>query len=256
MINRTAVACLCICLLACTSLRASGVVDENTEQKFDVGPNPTLTVRNTDGRVLVYGSAENQIVVKTYKRAFSKERLTKIDASVSLVGNDMVIETKIAPPDKGLLADRSGTVEYTVLVPQHCAVKVEQAQGEMHFEWLRGPSIEAHQTNGRINLRSCFSPATVTLDAGGIDAGWNWWEDLPITMSFEVRRGGVTIALPTGVALRLDAETASGHIRNELPKQGPSKGSIRQLKTALGVDGKAAIKVRVDNGNIRLRKAY
>ncbi|CAN5551414.1 hypothetical protein BH18VER1_BH18VER1_12750 [soil metagenome] len=257
MTNKAALALTgCLFLGLSVTARAGGIVDETTEQTFAVGANPTLTVRNTDGRVLVYGSAENQIVVKTYKRTFSKERLGKIDASVSLVGDDMTIETKIPPAERKLLADRSGTVEYTVLVPQHCAVRVDQSQGEMHFEGLLGPRVEGHQINGRINVRSCFAPTEITIEAGGIDVVANWWEMSPFAMSLAVKRGDVTLALPPMAAVRLDLATQSGHIRNQLQKQAATGGNVQQLNTVIGSASGAEIKVRVSNGNIRLRKAY
>ncbi len=72
-----------VALAACQAADAGAILDDSTEQKFAVGNNPTLTVRNTDGRVYVYGADDNEITVKVYKRAFTKERLDKISAKIS-----------------------------------------------------------------------------------------------------------------------------------------------------------------------------
>src|SRR4051812_33060559 len=106
-----------------------------TEETFAVGANPTLTVRNTDGRIYVYGADDNEIKVKVYKRAFTQERLDQIAAKISLQGDAMTIDTYYPPVRKGLFEDRSGTVEYTVLVPQNCTVtSADLSRGEIHIE--------------------------------------------------------------------------------------------------------------------------
>src|SRR5215210_1629115 len=140
-----AVASIVALLLSLLSDQAHGALaEETTEDTYSVGANPTLTVRNTDGRVFIYGSEDGEIMVKAYKRAFTKERLEKIKVAVSVVDNAVAIDTIYPPPPEGLLADRSGTVEYTILVPQSCTVaKVELAQGEIQLQGLRGAGIDA-----------------------------------------------------------------------------------------------------------------
>lgn len=230
-------------------------MDEEREQKFSVGAHPSLSVRNTDGRVLVYGSEAGQIKVKIYKRAFTQERLSKIEANISVEGDAMTIETNYPPPAQGLFADRSGTVEYTVLVPQNCAVNVALSQGEILLEGLRAPSVEAHLTNGRINVRNCLSPARVQLGHGGIDVAFNWWEPLAFAMSFEVDKGDVDLLLPPPAGLRLDAATQNGHIRKKLVADSQEE-DVQQLNTTIGDPAGAEVKIRTAEGNIKIGKAY
>ena len=257
MINQAAVVASAFVFLSslCPAVRAGGILDEEREQKYSVGANPSLTVRNTDGRVLVYGSEAGQITVKIYKRAFTQDRLSKIEANISMDGDAMKIDTNYPPPAKGVFADRSGTVEYTLLVPQNCAVNVEQSQGEILLKDLRGPSIDARLANGRINVRSCFSPARVQLGYGGIDITFNWWEKLPFAMSFEVDRGDVELLLPPPAGLRLDAATQNGHIRKKLVADSQDE-DVQQLNTTIGDPTGAEFKIRTAEGNIKIGKAY
>ncbi len=257
MINKAAVVATAFVFLSSLGpgARAGGILDEEREQKYSVGANPSLTVRNTDGRVLVYGSEAGQITVKIYKRAFTKDRLGKIEANISVDGDAMTIDTNYPPPAKGLFADRSGTVEYTLLVPQNCAVNVEQSQGEILLEDLRGPSVEARLTNGRIGVQSCFSPARVKLGSGGIDVAFSWWEQTPFAMSFEVDKGDVALLLPPPAALRLDAATQNGHVRNNLVADSQDE-DVQQMNTMIGHPTGAEFKIRTAEGNIKIGKAY
>ncbi len=240
-------------LILSSSAQGGGVAEETTEQVYPIGANPTLTVRNLDGRVFVYGSEDHQISVKAYKRAFTKERLSQIEVKTSRVEDAISVETVLPPPAKGLLADRSGTVEYTVLVPQHTAVNVELSQGEIQFEGLRGPSVNCRLTNGRISVRNCFGPAQITIGSGGIDVDYTWWEARTFAMSFDAGKGDVALLLPPAGALRLDAATRGGHIRNLLVE---GSEDVQQLNTAIRGGSEVEMKIRTGDGNIKIGKAY
>lgn len=246
-----------VALLTCGSLRAGAILDDTTEQTFRVGANPTLTIRNTDGRIFVYGSEENEITVKVYKRAFTKERLDKIAPKISLGGDAMTIDTYYPPIREGLFEDRSGTVEYTILVPQNCTVShLELSQGEVQIEGLRGSGVDVHLTKGRINIRSCFSPMRISLGSGGIDVVYNWWEQGPFSLAAEVAKGDVKLHFPPTAALRLDAATQSGHVRNHLLDDAGGGNDVQTLQTPIGAGSEVEFKIRTNDGNIALEKAY
>ncbi|MBA3884031.1 MAG: DUF4097 family beta strand repeat protein [Chthoniobacterales bacterium] len=257
MIKKTASVASTLILLwfLCVDVRAGGIVDEGIEQRYTVGAHPSVSVRNIDGRILIYGSTDGEITLKAYKRAFTKERLSRIQVNVAVSGDSMTIDTGYQPPAKGLLADRSGTVEYTLLVPQNCVIKAELSQGEILLEGLRGPSIEARLTSGRINMESCFSPAAVTLGVGGIDVVYNWWEEMPLSMSFDVGKGDVSLLLPSAAALRLDAATRSGHVRNHLLGETGAE-DVQQMTTDIRGGSGATFTIRAEEGNIKIDKAY
>jgi hypothetical protein len=257
MINKAGLL-LCTLLAAiCSDARAGGIEEETNEAVYPVGPHPTLTVRNTDGRVFVYGSEAGEIKVKAYKRAFTKERLQQIKANVSLEGNAMTIDTFYPPAANGLFADRSGTVEYTILVPQDCAVaKVELSQGEIQVHGIRGPAINLQLTRGRMSLKSCYAPMQISLGTGGIDVSYDWWENLAFPLNANVGEGDVTLQFPPTAALRLDAATQNGHIRNYLVPSEQRGEDVQKLQTTLGGGSDVLFTVRTANGNIRLGKPY
>jgi hypothetical protein len=247
-----------VVLAACEAAHAGAILEDNSEQTFSVGANPTLSVRNTDGRVYVYGSEDNEIKVKVYKRAFTKERLDQIAPKITLEGDAMTIDTYYPPIRAGLFEDRSGTVEYTVLVPQNCAVsKVELAQGEIQIEGLRGPGgVDLHLTNGRITMRSCFTPMRISLGSGGIDVIYNWWEEDPFSLAADVGKGDVKLHLPPTAALQVDATTQSGHVRNHLLEDAERGEDVQTLQTTIGTGSEIEFKLRAADGNIEIVKAY
>lgn len=256
MINKAALVACTGFLFAWLTVQGGGVVEDTKEETYPVGAQPSLTIRNTDGRVFVYGSEDGEIKVKAYTRAFTKERLSQIKSSVAVEGDAMTIDTSYPPAAAGLLADRSGTVEYTVLVPQNCAVKVELSQGEIQFEGLRGLQLEGRLTNGRISLRNCFAPTQVTLGSGGIDVFYAWWEELAFAAKLDVQKGDISLHLSPKAALQLDAATQSGHVRNYFPEESEHGEDVQQLNTAIGGGSDVQFQVRTADGNIKVDKAY
>ncbi|MFN2475605.1 MAG: DUF4097 family beta strand repeat-containing protein [Chthoniobacterales bacterium] len=257
MINKAALAACVFLAVICSGARAGGVEEETTEATYSVGPNPTLTVRNTDGRIFVYGSEPGEIKVKAYKRAFTKERLGQIKANVALAGDAMTIDTFYPPAPKGLLADRSGTVEYTILVPENCTIsKVELSQGEIQVQGLRGPGVNLQLTRGRMSLKSCYTPMEISLGTGGIDVSYDWWEDLTFPLNANVGEGDITLLFPPTAALRVDAATKNGHVRNYLVPEEKRGDDVQNLETTLGGGSDVLFTVRTGNGNIKLGKPY
>lgn len=244
--------------LAGPLLQAGGVVDASSTQTFTVGANPSITVHNTDGRIYVYGSEDNQIVVKAYKRAFSKERLDKIAVNVAQNGDAISVDAIYPPAEKRLFADRSGTVELTLLVPQKCAVtKLELSQGEVYVEGIRGPGIDVQLTGGRITFLSCFSPTRVSVGTGGIDIIYNWWEESAFSFDAAVTKGDIILHLPPKIAaLDLDAAAGKGSVRDNFTEDQDETEDAETLKTQIGGGSDIVFKLRTKDGNIRIVKSY
>ena len=237
--------------------QAKSVVDETVQETHQVGPNPTVTIRNTDGRIHVYGSNKNELTIIAWKRAFTKERLAGIKVDAVVNSDSVVIDTIYPPAPEGRLADRSGTVDYTIYVPQYCTLeKAELNNGEILLQDLRGPSAEARVDKGRILVRDCFTRLRVAVGAGGMDVFYRWWETGAFSLLAEIASGNLRLALPADTAARLDAATVSGDIRNRFPKQEQQGGPVRVLKTTVGNASEVDLKLRSTSGNISIEKSY
>src|SRR5882757_9315300 len=104
-------------LLAATTAFAIEPLEEIVEQKYDVEANATLSVANTDGSIRIYGTETPQISIQAIKKAYAPERLEKIVVEMKATRNGVAITTSF-PPRKNALSDRSGTVDYIIVVPQ------------------------------------------------------------------------------------------------------------------------------------------
>jgi hypothetical protein len=232
-------------------------LQEIVEKIFPLSPNAAISIRNTDGTIYIYGSEVPELKVYARKKAYSKERLDGIAINVSIDGEKATIDTAFPPKPEGLsLKDRSGTVDYMILVPQTCALpQVELVTGEIIVSGLRGPTVNARLTNGIIWTLNSFSALDLRVAEGAIGVVYEWWETGPLALRAELKQGDINVVLPPDPSVRLDAESPNGWIKNQFGEErGQSDG--RNLVTTIGGDGGAEFKIRTSNGNIRIDRGY
>ena len=250
---------LCIALLcvAAAPLNGSKTLEEITEETYELSATGSLTIRNQDGRIYLFGSDGNELRVKVIRKAFSQERLDQLKVNVAINGDDAVIETSFPPKPEGWsTADRSGTVEYLINVPQHCTItKAELANGEIMIDGMRGPSVDAQVGNGRIQARNCFTSARFNLERGGMEVFYGWWERRAFSLSAEIASGNVRVLIPSDANARVDAATVNGNLQSRFAKPGQNLGRTHEM--TLGDDSaNAELTLRATNGNVRIDKSY
>jgi hypothetical protein len=152
-------------------------LEERFEQFYAIEPTADVSIKNGDGVVRVYGSSANDMRVKAIKRAYTPKRLKQIVVDVSVRPGSVSIETSFPPKPIWGLLDRSGTVEYTIVVPQTANIsQLESANGEVLVEGMRGQSLHAQLGSGRMLARNCFSNAVFSLGRGTLTLTYEWWE--------------------------------------------------------------------------------
>lgn len=244
-----------LALFASCLLASGAPLQETVEKTFALPPDAEVSVQNTDGTIYIYGSEVNELKIVARKKAYTKERLDGISINVSIDGDKASIDTIYPPGPEGFsLKDRSGTVDYTILVPQACAIsRVEMVNGEIIIAGLRGSSVNARLTNGIIAAENCFSALHLTVAQGGVDVSYNWWETGTVSLLAELAEGNVRVALPPDPSVRLDAASVSGQITNQFGQEyGQSDGHT--LRTTIGADGGAEFKIRTTSGNIKIER--
>lgn len=255
---RDACGVIALLLFAAQPLDATKTLEEITEEVYELSPTGSVTIRNQDGRIYLYGSDGNELRVKVIRKAFSQERLDALKPSVTVDGDNAVIETAFPPKPQGWsTGDRSGTVEYMINVPQHCTIaKAELANGEILIDGMRGPAIDATVGNGRIHARNCFTAARLAVGRGGMDVGYGWWERRAISLVAEIASGNVRVAVPPNANARVDAATVNGNLQSRFAQPGANLG--RTLQTTLGDESEvsAELTLRAENGNVRIDKSY
>ena len=82
------------------------LLEEIIEQKYDVDPDATLSVQNTDGSIRVYAADQATITIQAIKKAYKQERLEGIVVDVKATRKSVAITTSF-PPRANALSDRS-----------------------------------------------------------------------------------------------------------------------------------------------------
>ncbi len=231
-------------------------LEDVVEQKYNVGADATLSVANTDGSIRIYGADTPAIAIQAIKKAYTPERLEGIVVDVKATGNSVTISTTF-PPRKNALSDRSGTVDYIIVVPRGIRITgLNLVNGELLVDGLRGGSAVAHLVNGWLGGHNCFSDLNLTVETGRLDVAYDWWENNRFSIKAASTRGNVRAILPSDSAVSLSATAVEGRIWNGFDAKNPGGGDvIHSVATVIG-EGETAIALEAGRGNIRIEKMY
>jgi hypothetical protein len=229
-------------------------LEERFEQFYAIEPTADVSIKNGDGVVRVYGSSANDMRVKAIKRAYTPKRLKQIVVDVSVRPGSVSIETSFPPKPIWGLLDRSGTVEYTIVVPQTANIsQLESANGEVLVEGMRGQSLHAQLGSGRMLARNCFSNAVFSLGRGTLTLTYEWWEPGKFSIQANVANGNASAFLPGAAAFHLIAETPHGKIANDFVGRDERRAEeLSRVDKLIHDGGEAVIKLRAAEDNIKV----
>jgi Toastrack DUF4097 len=234
-------------------------LEEIVEQVYSVNASANISIHNRDGAVMVYGSDANEMRVRAVKKAYSRERLNQIAIDIATKPGAVSVITKFPPQPKWALSDRSGTVDYTIVVPETASISaLELNAGEVFLDSMGGREVRARLHDGRIFARNCFTNLDLTANRGTLGLSYDWWEEEQFSVQVKLAQGNVWVWLPSDAAFHLVAETLHGKIANDfnsLPVSANS--SVRGMKIDQVVNGgsQARIEIRVEKGNIKVAEA-
>jgi hypothetical protein len=230
-------------------------LEESVVQEYDVDADATLRVENVDGSIRVYAADAPRILIQAIKKAYTSERLRGIVVDVKATRNSVAITTTY-PPRKNLLSDRSGTVDYIIVVPPTARItQLELVNGELLVDGLRGGSATGHLVNGWLCGHNCFADLNLTLETGRIDLVYDWWENYKSSVKAASTRGNVRAILPSDCSVMLNATALQGRIANGFAqKKSSSGGIVHSISSVIGPEADAAISLEAGRGNIRIDK--
>lgn len=241
-------------LLVCGSSRGAAL-EEYFEQTYPIDPDARITVRNLDGRIRIYGSSKPEIHVRAVKRAFTRERLRRIAIEITAAGKAVSIETVFPenPPASSLFADRSGTVDYLLLIPEGSTLaEVQLKTGEVVIEGMHGGPVNGALENGKMTVLNCFADTTVAVGRGRLDIGYQWWEDrVRFAVDGKIGAGLVTAALPPDAVVRISADAGAGTARSGFNGKDDNPGIQQAFEQQLG-EG-PAVRLRIQGGKADIR---
>ena len=227
-------------------------LEETVEKVYRIDPIANITISNENGAIFVYGSTRNEMRVEAVKKAYSRERLKQLVINFAVQRSGVSISTISPAKSKSFFSDRSGTVDYTIVVPATANIsKVTLNTGELLVDGMRGETVEARLGSGRIFAHNCFSNIAFTLGTGTITLAYEWWEKRRFWIQANIGEGNARTLLPADAACHLIAETGHGKIGVDF-EQFAGRGSkeTRKLDTVLGGGGEARITIRAQSGNI------
>jgi len=235
------------------------VLEETFERVYTIEPSARLTMQNQDGVVSIYGSDIDEIRIDAVKKAYSQERLNQIGIDVSTKPGAISVTTKFPPKPTWALSDRSGTVDYTIVVPATAGISaLELDAGEVLLDSMHGRELRARLNDGRIFARNCFTNVDLTVDRGTVTLSYDWWEEEKFSARVNVGRGNAWVFLPTDAGLHLLARAAHGKIANDfnnIPLTANSSAREMKIDQIINGGGQATVDVRVERGQIKISEA-
>jgi len=251
---RQIVAVLLLSLAGCGS-ESDRVLEETFERLYTIQPNTDISIQNGDGAVLVYGSNTNEMRVYATKKAYSRTRLKEIAVDVSVQPTSVSIKVRLPPKPTWALFDRSGTVDCTIVVPATTNIsQLRLDAGEVFVDGMRGRSLHAWLGDGRMFAHNCFADVDLALQRGNLTISYDWWEHGTFSVQANVAHGNAWAFLPSDAAFRLVAETLHGKVASDFDDTAAQTApeGAEKIDTLVHGGGKAAIKVRTANGEIKI----
>jgi len=232
------------------------VLEETFERFYAIPPAAKIAINNGDGAVLLYGSDGNDMRVRAVKKAYSRERLSQIAIEISVRPNVVSVRTKFAPQPKCALFDRSGTVDYAIVVPATAEISTLRLNaGEVIVDGMRGRSVHAWLGDGRMFAHNCFANVDLALQRGNLAISYDWWEQGTFLVHANIARGDAWAFLPSDAAFHLVAEAVHGKLASDFentPGARAASAGARKIETFVHGGGQASINVRAANGDIKI----
>ena len=254
--NKIALAVLSVFggLFFANAVTAGEVLEDVVERRFPLDPSGTFSLRAIDGTVEIYGSDSREVKIVATKRAFSLARLNAIVIRVDARPDAVSIETTPPPAPRHHFSDRSGTVEYTINIPQTARIaRVEMPNGELVIDGMRGASIAASLGRGQLAIHNCFCDQTIHVVQGGLNVFFDWMDERPFAIKAEIDDGNVLARLPTDATFQLHAVAREGHVSNDFSAMETRKrGDASEINEVIGDTPVAKLSFRASEGNIHI----
>jgi len=243
--------------LNCCELADDSGLKEVSDRRYPVDSTaPTISVTNRDGSISVYGAGGDvrEVRVETLKKAYTPERLKAISTRVEAKQNSISIEAVYPPDSGGTFSDRSGTVDYVIVVPQNATIsKLDLTNGEVLLEEIRSKDAHAQLGNGRLFVHNCFGNLDVEVKTGNLALVYEWWEKRDFSIYAAVTDGNAFASLPQDAAFHLVARTETGKIDNDFVEMKQRVAEpVNHIDRLVGGAEKPKIELETHDGNIRV----
>ena len=241
-------------LLFAKEVSAGEVLEDVVERRFPLDSSGTFSLRAIDGTVEIFGTDSQEVKIVAVKKAFSPERLNAIAIRVDARQDVVTIETTPPPAPRHHFLDRSGTVEYTINIPQTARIaRVELPNGDLVIDGMRGASIAANLGSGQLVTHNCFCDQTIHVNQGELNVFFDWMEEHPISIEAKIEDGNLSACLPTDAAFHLHAVAKQGHVSSDFSPMGTrQRGDDSEISEVIGDAPATKLTFRAGEGNIHV----
>jgi DUF4097 and DUF4098 domain-containing protein YvlB len=246
---------LCALLSGCDGLTQP--LEEIFDRTYPIDPGATISLTSIDGSVQIYGSDKPEVRLQAIKKAYTAAPLHSISVNVSARPNSILVETIFPPKKNWSFSDRSGTVDYTIVVPQTARIaRLELKNGEISVAGMQGDDVRANLGNGRLFIRNCFCDVQAREATGALILIYDWWNPRKFSANAQIADGNLFAVIPGDASFHLIAEAANGKIGNDFAEKEQRTGTtVTKADTLVGASAQATINLRAIDGNIKIVEA-
>lgn len=232
-------------------------LEQTIEQSYKIDPTVSLSIRNPDGVIRIYGSSAAELKLKAIKKASSTDRLNGIIVAVTPRPDSISIETKLSPQKKFRVFGQSETVDYTLVVPETTRIlRLDLGNGDALIDGMRGGDARVNVVNGRLTAHNCFGELRLAVASGALDVLYDWWEQRIFSINAQVTIGNARVLIPRGGSFHVVAETKNGEVTCGFTESVQLNGhGTTKIDRSIGAEVRADIEIRVTDGNIKIAQA-
>lgn len=240
-------------LVACVAFAAEPYEDV-VEKTFPLDPAGSFRLQGIDGSAFIYGTDSSEVKIVATKKAFSIARLNQIEIRIEKKGDALKVETLAPPKARGILSDRSGTVDFVITVPQTARIAaVDLPNGEILIDGMRGRGVAVALGSGRLVTRNCFCDQTLRLQTGVLELQFDWQEERAVTLDAAIGAGNVRALIPDDAEFELNAVAEHGQVASDFSaSENRKRGGVSEVHERFGANPATKLNVRAKNGNIRI----
>lgn len=230
------------------------ILEETIEQTYPLSPRGTVSIRNDQGSIHVYGSDIEEVRLEALKRAYSKQRLHTIITQVTARSGSVSIESIFPKTSRWGFSDSSGTIDYALLVPQGATIEhIQAVNGEIIIEGMRGTAVKTTLKNGRMFVRDSFCDLNFQIGHGALTILFSWWEQKEMTVDARIRQGNTVVFMPGNASFKLSARTDTGKAINDFTAREERYGDeSRKIDKVVGSTPTATFRIHAIDGNIQI----
>ncbi len=238
------------CDVVVTSLNPNAKAEEGWSRTYPITAGGQVEILNTSGAISLVAGDGTQVEVVAEKTARAatdtdaKDLLKQIAIREDVTAGRVRLETR----QPTTLDGRRVEVRYRVTLPASVSVRVQNTNGEIVAEGLKG-SLRAETTNGGIRGRGLSGRVEATTTNGGVRLQLDAVS--PDGVRAETINGGIDLTLPSGAKADVRARCVNGGISVSGLALSGGESSRRRVEGKLNGGG-ALVAVETTNGGVRI----